>query len=41
VASPRAEQVATLASLRGMSKREAQARLAQAQASHARKARKS
>jgi DNA-binding transcriptional regulator YiaG len=40
VASPRAEQVATLASLRGMSKREAKARLDQAEARQARKARK-
>jgi DNA-binding transcriptional regulator YiaG len=40
VASPRAEQVATLASLRGMSKREAKARLEQVDARAARKARK-
>jgi DNA-binding transcriptional regulator YiaG len=40
-ASPRAEQLATIASLRSMGKREAQARIEQLQASKARRARKS
>jgi DNA-binding transcriptional regulator YiaG len=40
-ASPRAEQLATIASLRSMGKREAQARLEQLEASKARRARKS
>ena len=39
-ASPRAEQLTTLASLRGMGKREAHARLEQLEARKARKARK-
>jgi DNA-binding transcriptional regulator YiaG len=41
VASPRPEQVSTLAALRGMSKREAKARLEQADGRKARRARKS